>query len=1269
MPSIFSRSRTASTPTPSGGPAGEFGALTSPIRSSTALSSKKKKDKKDKGVGDEAQKQFAAGVYGSYYNASSAGPDPDVLPPLPDGSFLPTTIIPVTRQSLYGTPAPNPLLVADSKKEISYGFLSYRAHIVLSPASLLRAVTVLYEELVQRGGLTTPFIFNSSHLELSGVGKGLSRLKRCIDTFTETLRFEPTAGKSESERERSLREKAENDWRDELRITGMQELGVLLRWTLARPVRISHRAGGEVRGLIDWDRYDAWRNREASAHFPPAHFPSLLSPPTGGLPQGAALAPNTYPPLDKDLQRTILTVLSLLTRMIANSASSGHTPPSLAALFGPLFFGLGPNIDTFPTSYTAYLRSAHATEHLILSFVRWQDSPAAPMTPGSSIEAGSGSARSLGVPTRLKEWIKNYPQGLEVFGPDRDKAMTKPRRGVRTVRVISVRRNSRMYTADLVKNASTWATYRDPATSTSSSKKGGISMPNAIAPGGQGEGSTFSRSREWSRISPSTRGSNPLPSDRLPPKYSEAYKRRMALGRNTEPATGVPGAASTSNLSLTPSLASSVSSTDSTSSYFAGSPLSRTGSSLTASEDTSGEFESLADLKWGAFESFGFGSSDDTSKKLEFDLTESARQARSKKRETLNWSDFTSDGFSRGDIDLHSTLGFSKPLATTISSWPQQREEMQRKLKKAQKALPPFGWSTEPVLGTEEIIEEAFIDVFCDLIYGGGWADRERERGGEESWLEQECNWALIEFRAEPPTKSSTAAGVDPRNSTSVLLFEEFVPLEYRQQLSHHATSTKRPRLQSLFTTKESQNSKWKQAATLNGKPYVLGATPNPSRGQTAMKREMEFEALLKEDKNGVKIMSLSDLTASNAPHPTPKKEKSGRFKLGALEKDKSEKEPTKPEPLPKLAVPAGMDRKSLVPAEYSSVDFETRLAGYSDSDEENEAKQQRRKKNLGGKDEMDDAWVDILVGSQSRRIGGQDALAPGKKQQDDDYDDDDGLAYDTPDQASADVAQALAGVRSAATLSDDDTVGRRHYDEDVDEIERVPRTRDEHVHEDYASTRFSDMYTDGGDPDDFPPEDEDDEDLRRSREVRARAQEALSRARLGGGYFNQHPDRARPSSISSTSTTDTMSDADTEEMYGRQSLDSGERTPVATEPPSRIPLPSSQSSSNGLPASPKPVSGNSKTAALIEMYREKEKGGAASSPSRLPVRGSSLEAPAGPRGPRSPSSPSAPAPPSASAEPDPPQPTAVTPPERETPSPARYIHGAPLHNVVEEEE
>ncbi len=26
-------------------------------------------------------------------------------------------------------------------------------------------------------------------------------------------------------------------------------------------------------------------------------------------------------------------------------------------------------------------------------------------------------------------------------------------------------------------------------------------------------------------------------------------------------------------------------------------------------------------------------------------------------------------------------------------------------------------------MGTKTIIEEAFIDVFCDFVYGGGWID------------------------------------------------------------------------------------------------------------------------------------------------------------------------------------------------------------------------------------------------------------------------------------------------------------------------------------------------------------------------------------------------------------------------------------------------------------------------------------------------------------------------------------------------------------------
>jgi hypothetical protein len=73
-------------------------------------------------------------------------------------------------------------------------------------------------------------------------------------------------------------------------------------------------------------------------------------------------------------------------------------------------------------------------------------------------------------------------------------------------------------------------------------------------------------------------------------------------------------------------------------------------------------------------------------------------------------------------MPLSATLQFSTPLVESISSWPEQQADITRKLKNTQKSLPPFRWDAEPVMGTDAIIEEAFIDVFCDLVYGGdGW--------------------------------------------------------------------------------------------------------------------------------------------------------------------------------------------------------------------------------------------------------------------------------------------------------------------------------------------------------------------------------------------------------------------------------------------------------------------------------------------------------------------------------------------------------------------
>ena len=41
-------------------------------------------------------------------------------------------------------------------------------------------------------------------------------------------------------------------------------------------------------------------------------------------------------------------------------------------------------------------------------------------------------------------------------------------------------------------------------------------------------------------------------------------------------------------------------------------------------------------------------------------------------------------------------------------------------------------------MGAEVSIEEAFMDVFCDLMYGGGWMEIELEE------VDRECNWALV---------------------------------------------------------------------------------------------------------------------------------------------------------------------------------------------------------------------------------------------------------------------------------------------------------------------------------------------------------------------------------------------------------------------------------------------------------------------------------------------------------------------------------------------
>jgi hypothetical protein len=223
-------------------------------------------------------------------------------------------------------------------------------------------------------------------------------------------------------------------------------------------------------------------------------------------------------------------------------------------------------------------------EHILLAFVRWQDAPS--NESSSSFGGGPGSAASLGVPTRLKDWIRGYPAMLpEPATRSRKHDRLQPRRGARTMRVVSVRRNVRMYTSDLVKTAASWAT-RAPS--------GVTHAPNV-----------FAQSRDWERVAP--------PTLKLAPRYADSFKKRMGLPPNFNPHTGV----ASSNVSIASSTTASTLG-DSPTDYFGiGKP--------TAGEE---QYCSLTDLKWGEFETMGFGGLESSEKKLQFDLTESARTVR-----------------------------------------------------------------------------------------------------------------------------------------------------------------------------------------------------------------------------------------------------------------------------------------------------------------------------------------------------------------------------------------------------------------------------------------------------------------------------------------------------------------------------------------------------------------------------------------------------------------------------------------------------------------
>jgi len=220
MPSLFSRARTTSTSrlTQTANGTDEFGRAPTPLRSKSSFTTPTKKDKRDK----------------SARSRTISSPDPDnqeYFPEIPDGSFLPLNL--------------NPPRFDSQEREITqdYGYLSHKRHVVLGLEEVARLVDVVSQEIGARG-LTTPFIFSALALDVSA-----SATARLIEAFLQTCN--------------SRHPSVDKKWREEAQFAGPHELGMCLRWGLARAVRIV--GGLEVRGLLNYEFYIEWKDTESGA--------------------------------------------------------------------------------------------------------------------------------------------------------------------------------------------------------------------------------------------------------------------------------------------------------------------------------------------------------------------------------------------------------------------------------------------------------------------------------------------------------------------------------------------------------------------------------------------------------------------------------------------------------------------------------------------------------------------------------------------------------------------------------------------------------------------------------------------------------------------------------------------------------------------------------------------------------------------------------------------------------------------------------------------
>lgn len=115
------------------------------------------------------------------------------------------------------------------------------------------------------------------------------------------------------------------------------------------------------------------------------------------------------------------------------STKNGCTVRKLATLFSSYIFGL-PDDGTFEHTYTAFNRFSHATEHLLLAYIRDQ------------VHQHEASGAVTTLPVRFCNLVKDYIQNLPTN-------LNKPPQGVDLQVVARIRRHVRWYSKNLIASA------------------------------------------------------------------------------------------------------------------------------------------------------------------------------------------------------------------------------------------------------------------------------------------------------------------------------------------------------------------------------------------------------------------------------------------------------------------------------------------------------------------------------------------------------------------------------------------------------------------------------------------------------------------------------------------------------------------------------------------------------------------------------------------------------------------------------------------------